>query len=161
MYQKELKNLWRQVAAAVLWVVAAVLLTTLAACTKDERDLAPEPRIELLAVNPTSIVEFRDSLTFRIGYRDGDGDLGENRAGVNNLFLVDRRLNATYAYRIPEIVPGGRRVPIQGSFSFSLHSVTRTDSVPEQTLIYEIYVVDRSGHRSNTLTTPPIALRRS
>lgn len=158
MYRKEIKSWWRQVGLVVLWFVAALVLTT--ACTKDETDIKPEPHIDLLEVNPTNIVEYQDSLLFRISYRDGDGDLGENRAGVNNLFLVDKRVNATYAYRIPEIVPDGNSAPIKGSFTFSLRSVARTDSLPEQTCIYEIYVIDRAGRQSNTVATPPITLRR-
>ena len=118
------------------------------------------PAITFEGVNPNSVTAFRDSLVFTIGYKDGDGDLGENNANATNLFLTDNRINITYKYRLSQLAPTGSKIAIQGKVAFTLKSTEITDSSSSQAATYNIYVVDRSGNKSNTVTTSSISVHK-
>ena len=75
-------------------------------CKKEEL-ISNIPSIELIETSPTQVVELKEPIYFKISYRDGDGDLGENDPDVYNLILIDPRINIKYEYRISELVPGG------------------------------------------------------
>lgn len=146
-----------RLASAALALFAAA---GLAACGGNEEPLISEtPEIELLETAPLEARAYKDSITFRLRYEDGDGDLGENAPDAYNLFLSDPRADLSYRYRIPEIVPGGAEAPVRGTFTFSLKNTILTDSVPEQSVRFQIYVVDRAGRQSNVVESPPVTVR--
>lgn len=136
-----------------LLIIGSIL--SLVACDK-EIEFNEVPEIKLLKFGPASVKEFQDSVEFVISYIDGDGDLGENNAEVKNLTLIDTRIGVHYYYRIQELVPNGDKVPIEGTLSFEIPTVYKTDSSEFETVFYEIYVVDRAGHKSNVLNVGPI-----
>jgi hypothetical protein len=131
-------------------------------CTQksDEPPFSIKPEIRFVKMNPQTVVAGRDSVTFQIEYQDGDGDLGDSTADAQNLFLTDTRINAVYPYRIPRIVPSDNKVPIKGSFTFSLPNTFLTDSVPSQQTTFTIRIRDRAGNDSNTLTTPTLMINK-
>ena len=135
-------------------LVAAILF--LAACKKDEEpNVVPE--ITFNGVDKTTIQQFSGPLTFNIGYKDGDGDLGSNTDGVHNLYIKDRRNNLVYPFRVQNLSPAnGEQVSIQGSLNVEFAPVVLTDSVPSQSVVFEIYITDRAGHVSNTVNSPQI-----
>jgi hypothetical protein len=49
-------------------------------------------------------------------------------------------------------------VSIQGTIEVELSPVTLTDSVASQTAVFDIYMTDRAGHTSNTVTSPGITV---
>lgn len=127
------------------------------ACTS-ELDLNSTPNLTLKKVGPSTVVALQDSIRFEVNYEDGDGDLGENEPDVKNLFVLDNRIDLEYSYRIKELVPGGGEVPIKGTLVFTLPNTIITDGSASQTVTYSIWVVDRAGHKSNTISAGPITV---
>ncbi len=126
-------------------------------CQKDDAISSNTPTIELVSVSSSSIHE-GDPLTFKIKYTDGDGDLGENNANAHNLFLVDNRVNVTYEYRIQELAPSSSSIIIRGNLDVILNSTAITNGSTSQDVTYSIYVKDRAGNQSNTVTTGAITI---
>jgi hypothetical protein len=130
-------------------------------CKKDKIDLKdPVPQILSVSINPTTVVEYTDSIVFSIAYRDGDGDLGENSPTAKNLFLTDTRINVTEEYRIRELAPQGAEVPITGTLQVVLRNTGITDGSASQTFNYTIKMRDRAGNESAIFTTENITVRR-
>ena len=143
------------------YILLLIILSVMISCKKDEDSFPPEPVITFNGVNTNSIVQYSGPLIFSIGYKDGDGDLGENNDGVHNLFVTDLRNGLVYPYRIQSLSPpGGGNIHIQGTLDITFSPVALTDSVQAQTALFEIYVVDRSGRKSNTVTSPSISITR-
>ncbi len=137
------------------------LLFSFLSCSKDEQDPFedPVPVIDLVSVTPSTAVEFKDSILITIHYRDNDGDLGENTAGVKNLFVKDNRIGIEYAYRIQQLAPSGSSIPVEGNLNVVLNTVARTDtSLTQQNVTFSIYVKDRAGHKSNVVTSGPVII---
>lgn len=127
-------------------------------CKKDEPGISDVPEITSVTASPTQIVEFEDSILFTIGYRDGNGDLGENNADAKNLFITDNRINITYSFRIKQLAPSNSTIPIQGTIHATLNSTGITDGSSQQNVSYSVYVVDRAGNRSNVATTTTLVI---
>ena len=136
-----------------------ILFVGFTSCHKDSPIDSNTPTIELETVSSNNIQE-GDPLTFRIQYTDGDGDLGENNADAHNLFLVDNRVNVTYAYRIQELSPAGSSPIIRGHLDVELNTTAITNGSNSQSVTYSIYVKDRAGNQSNTVTTEPITINK-
>ena len=142
-----MKQLFLFICAGFLW----------SACTPNFSSSIPE--IQLQELGPEHIVALEDSIYMRISFFDSDGDLGENLTSENNLFVVDERLELAHEFRISNMVPGGAEVPIQGELEWTIPSVFLTNSNGESEFVtYRIYVVDRAGNKSNTITTAPITI---
>ena len=142
---------------AFLCLLATALSFT--ACKEDEIDLLdPIPQIINVSVNPTTVVEFEDEITFSVEYRDGDGDLGENDPNVTNLFVIDNRVGITESFRVSQLAPDNANVPITGTLQVILPSTGITDNSTSQTVNYTIYMVDRAGNESNRFTTGDITV---
>ena len=137
-----------------LVLVAALCFSS---CSKDDAISNKTPTIELVSVSAASIHE-GDPLMFRIKYTDGDGDLGEDNADAHNLFLVDNRVNVTYEYRIQELAPSSSSVIIRGNLNVELSTTAITNGSSSQSVTYSIYVKDRAGNQSNTITTDAITI---
>lgn len=130
-------------------------------CEKDNEEMNIVPEISFSAVNTTSLVQYSSPLEFTISYQDGDGDLGENVDGVHNLFVKDVRNGLVYPYRISSLSPpGNEKVAIKGTLKVKFEPVALTDSVNAQTAVFEIYLTDRAGHVSNTVSSPSITVTR-
>lgn len=132
---------------------------SIAACKKDKAVvISTTPTIEFASISPSTALEYQDKITIVISYKDGDGDLGENVPDIKNLFLTDTRNNVTYAYRISQLAPASQAVAIQGTLSVELKNTAITDGSASQAVNYTLYVKDRAGHVSNTVTTSPITI---
>jgi hypothetical protein len=139
---------------------SALVILSLISCKKEE-EFDPVPSITFNSVNTNTIQEFSGPLIFAIGYKDGDGDLGENADGVHNLFVTDLRNGLVYPYRIQSLSPvSGSPVHIQGVLEVNFSPVALTDSVATQAAVFEIYVVDRAGRKSNTVTSTSVTITR-
>lgn len=129
-------------------------------CTKESDPLDTTPSIELIAVSPMQVVEFQDSIVFTIGYQDGDGDLGENDPDVKNVFVKDLRNEVEYKYRLKQLAPENANIAIQGEFNIVLPHTAIIGTNNTETVKYQIYVTDRTGNASNTVTTGDITIDR-
>ena len=143
----------------VLIVFAAVLFAS--GCKKDDLGLSETPAIEFRSIAPESVTEFEEEVTIRLFYRDGDGDLGENDPAVKNLFVTDKRNNVVYQYRIQQLAPDGSSIAIQGELEVHINSVSILNaSASSETVEFEVYLVDRAGNQSNTITTLAITVMK-
>lgn len=113
-----------------------------------------------------------DSLFVIFSFEDGDGDIGRtSQAQANNVFFIDRRTGTLdNSYGIPAIPEEGAANGVKGEVEILLYTTccifpdgadpcTANPAYPVDTIAYDIYITDRAGHRSNTITTPPIMLR--
>ena len=116
------------------------------------------PYIEFVRVSPKQVQAFEDNLIFTIFYQDGNGDLGENNPDVKNLFLKDNRNDIVYEYRIEQLAPDGANITIQGELNIELSGTGITDDSQEQSTTFDIYMIDRAGNISNTITSTNIII---
>ena len=129
-------------------------------CKKDDVTFPVEPSISLVNITPSHTKQYKDPVTITIHYEDGDGDLGENNDQIKNCYVTDNRINIIYEYRIKELAPKGYSIPIEGNLNIDIGGQAITDSSSQQSATYTLYVVDRAGHKSNSITTDAITITR-
>ncbi len=122
-----------------------------------------EPEIEFVSITPEEATQFTaDEITLTFRYQDGDGDLGYIGDPVNNLFVIDSRTAFAgnpariTAFAFETLTPDTRKPSIQGEFSISL--TTPPFEITAEPLVYNVYIVDRAGNVSNTISTSPITV---
>jgi len=140
------------------YALLIAMIMFLAACEKGEEALGPEPVITFVSVSPSTVVQYTDSLIFTIEYTDGDGDLGSNDPDSKNLYLTDSRNNVTYQYRVKELAPAGSTIAITGTLSVVLDNVGLINGSTSETATFDIYVTDRAGNQSNTVTSSEVTI---
>ncbi len=140
------------------WILP-ICFFVLLSCEKEEDPTDPIPKISLISIGPSAVVEFKDSLLIVIEYEDGDGDLGGVHPDSANLFVVDKRINVPFEFRIQELVPGGANVPIKGRLSVLIQNLFLTGPGPKEAVNFDIYAIDKAGHKSNVITTDAIEVR--
>jgi hypothetical protein len=136
-------------------------LAVITGCKKEDDDFSdPVPQLTFVSVTPAIATEFSDSLVFTFRYRDNDGDLGENNPDVKNLFLKDNRIGIEYSYRVQQLAPSGSQVAIEGNLQVVLNTISRTDTaLAQESATFSIYMVDRAGHKSNSITSSPVIIQ--
>lgn len=130
----------------------------IASCKKDDEGISATPEIEFISVTPANVVEYQDSLVFTVSYRDGDGDLGENGNNIDNFFLTDSRNNVTYKFRIQQLAPNDAVIAIQGDLRVVLQSTALIDNPTTESFTYSMYMTDRAGNQSNTVTSSTVTV---
>lgn len=135
-------------------------IALLSSCSSDDEGVSVIPAIEFVSVSSSSVTAFSQPLTFTISYRDGDGDLGENDPDVKNCYITDSRNSVTYEFRIPELAPQGASIIIDGILNIDLQSVGISDGVDSETVTFDIYLTDRAGNVSNTVTSSSVSVSR-
>lgn len=150
-----MKNVLKTFAATI------VCFLFISSCKKDDEvKFDTTPSIEFSGITPSSATQYTDAVTITLKYKDGDGDLGQNSSSVENCFITDNRIGIVYKYRIPQLAPDNANVPIQGTLNIPLGGQIITDSTNAQTVTYTLYVTDRAGHQSNSVTTSAITIRK-
>lgn len=142
-----------------VWLLYILVSSVLLSCKKDDAvEVSTTPAIEFVSISPGTAVEYQDKITIVISYTDGDGDLGENTPDVKNLYLTDTRNNVTYQYRISQLAPTGSAIAIKGTLAVELKNTAITNGSTSQSVSYLLYVKDRAGNASNTVTTSAITV---
>ena len=136
-----------------------LIVLLLFACKKDDA-LSVVPTIEFQSISPLTAQEYIDDIIITISYTDEDGDLGENSPNIDNLFVEDSRNGIVYHYRIPRLAPNGNEIAIVGNFNITINGSGITDSSTSQQVNYTIYLKDRAGNKSNTITTSNITIQQ-
>ncbi len=153
------------------WTIIGVLI--LAACsTPPEYPLEPVITYEGLSrgaiPQSSGTSTLLDTMIIRIGFTDGDGDLGD-RDSVN-IFLTDSRDGFEHIFKINEIPMLGSGDGISGEIAIKLNNNpatkyfcctfpnTRVTCIPStefpfDTMSYSIRVKDRAGNFSNAIRT--------
>jgi hypothetical protein len=130
-------------------------------CKDDDSEVSNTPILEFVDITPSSITEFQEEVTLTIKYKDGDGDLGENDPDIKNLFITDQRNNVQYSYRIPQLSPSGSSITIEGNLEVDLNSLSVVSSADSsEAVVFDIYIVDRSGNQSNTINSTAITVSK-
>ncbi len=153
------------------FTIFAVICTILS-CTKPP-DYPLEPVIAFKSLSRTSLPQgslLQDSLLLTITFTDGDGDIGSEETQFA-IFAKDLRTGfESISYSIPFVPEQGAGNGISGEISFPIytscciHPVTNQICMPfmdfpQDTLVYEIYIIDRAENVSNVITSDPIYLR--
>ena len=137
-----------------------LLLFFLASCQKSE-EYSTTPEIEFVSISPNPANEFSDEVTITIRYRDGDGDIGENVAGVKNLFVRDSRNNVLYEFRVQQLSPDNSEIAITGNLEVKITSVALVDqSKASESFSYKVYLLDRAGNQSNEIETDQLTVNK-
>ena len=136
------------------------LSTMIASCKKDKTESTTTPQITFVSISPSSAVEYVNSITITFSYDDLDGDLGQNDPNANNLFITDSRNNVVYSYRISQLAPDGSTIHIKGNLNAEIKNTAITDGSSSQSVTYSLYVKDRAGNTSNTITTSAITITK-
>jgi hypothetical protein len=133
----------------------------LCACKKKDDEPAFRftniPNVTSVSTNVSGIRAWQDSIVFTIGYNDGDGDLGENKEGVENLFIRDNNTGVTTGFRVPQLAPGNSKIKIQGTLEVVLRSVGKNGTGSETTA-FTVWIVDRSGNKSREMTSEKVTV---
>ena len=140
----------------IIYLSAIVLLFS---CEK-EQEISNTPIIEFKSISPATVQEYSDDIIITISYSDGDGDLGENNPDIHNLFVEDNRNGIVYQFRIPHLAPDNNSIAIEGDFNITINGSGITDESSSQQVNYSIYVKDRVGNKSNTITTSNITIHQ-
>ena len=136
-----------------------LIVLLLFACKKDDA-LSVVPTLEFQSINPSIAQEYIDDIIITISYADEDGDLGENFPDIDNLFVEDSRNGIVYHFRIPQLAPNENEISIQGNFNIKINGTGITNESSSQQVNYNIYVKDRAGNKSNTITTSSITIQQ-
>ncbi len=142
----------------LIYILMGLILVS--ACKKDGDEITTTPYIEFVSVTPEEVQEFEQVITFTVFYQDGDGDLGENSSEVKNLFLKDNRNSIVYEYRVEQLAPDDANIAIQGNLNIELNGTGITDGSSQQTATFDIYMLDRVGNQSNTITSTAITVSK-
>ena len=116
-----------------------------------------------------------------ISFTDGDGDLGLNEGDTLPPFnrgsqyyynyivryyekekgtFVDKTdsLQMTFNSRVPRIVSKTHNKSLKGDIALELYINNYTS--PYDTIKFDVYIIDRALHKSNTITTPDIVISK-
>lgn len=145
-------------------IFALSLLALLFIASCDDTPVFPiEPRIEFVSITPEVGTQLTaDEIVLTFSYQDGDGDLGYEGDATNNLFVEDMR--AAFAgipgrissYSFESLTPDTRKPSIQGNITITM--LTPLYESSEEPAVFEVYIVDRAGHKSNVIQTDPITI---
>ncbi len=124
-------------------------------------DISEIPEIELLEVSPLSVLQYEDSISFKIKYLDGNGDLGEQDPDIKSIFLIDNRApnDLIFDFHLSPRAPLDSEIAIQGELDVVLNNtILIDDGLGAETATFSIYIVDRAGNQSNILQSPEITI---
>jgi hypothetical protein len=141
--------------------IAIIVVFCITSCKKSELISTDAPEIEFVNIFPSEVIEYQDKILITISYIDANGDLGENDPDVKNLFVIDSRNDVMYEYRIQQLCPDEAEITIQGELNVELKNTALVDeNVSSEEVTYTIYIRDRAGNDSNTITTSAITVKK-
>lgn len=153
-----------------LYLTVAIAL--LAVSCKKEPHFPNEPAIILVnhitttELNALEVPVYSTLITF--SFTDGDGDLGLSDSQVEppydfNMYISRIPIKEGVAqeaeilkFRIPLLSPGPGNTAIQGELDVDLEIIA--DFFIEDTVRYELYIIDGALNQSNTIVTSDIPL---
>src|SRR6185295_6762977 len=130
----------------IRYFIVGTFLLFLVACLNPP-NYSSVPAITFDSISSTTARVGQDSITFFIGFTDGDGDLGSE--DIPNLFFLDSRLGYADSFKIPNLTPQGNVKAISGTIRYDRSIFNCIPNKLFDTLYYTIYVEDRAGHKSN------------
>jgi hypothetical protein len=151
-----------------------MLLLMIAAC-RNPPNYPDEPVIEFLSMNKNTMQQGfanQDQILMTISFTDGDGDLGSNNnEDSTKVYFADTRypIPEVYTVSIPLVPELGSGNGISGDITFRvgtsccLYNGASTSCMPipgleRDTIVYDIYIIDRKGNQSNVVKSDPVIL---
>ena len=136
-----------------------MLAILLAVGCKKGNDYSNAPQIKILSIRPMAPVKNTDPVVIALECTDGDGDVGENTPDMKNLFVQDNRNGVVSAFRISQLAPSGSNVIIRTTLNVNLNPQGFVDdNNTSESATYSVWLFDRAGNKSNTVTTPSIEI---
>jgi hypothetical protein len=144
---------------------------------KEEFPVEPVIRWESYSVMTDS--KGYDSLSYvKISYTDGDGDIGlynsdtlppykynffvtmfqMNKGHLQEIIFPDTNLN--FNGRIPILTPSGRNKNIKGEIELMIELYFARPVLANDTIAFDIYLMDRALHKSNVVSSPLFLVRK-
>jgi hypothetical protein len=121
----------------------------------------PVPTIELVSINPSTVTEFKDSISITIKYKDANGDLGDDNPDELSLEIKDSRLSKADYYHVKPLAPNtGKDIPIEGELRVKLNSMFLLGTGTKETVTLNIKFKDRAGNWSNEVVSSPITINK-
>ena len=139
-------------------------------------EYSPVPFLRFEGLSKNTLIqgtEFQDSITVFLYFTDGDGDFGSPANSFErNIFIIDKRTgNIKDEFKAPLVPEQGVNNGISGRIAVKVYSTCcifpepsgippcqKPLQYPENDLLLDIYIKDRSGNISNTVTTDLIKL---
>lgn len=148
-------------------ITTSIILLSFYSCKKALYSVIPT--IEQLKLSKQTLQSNnpKDSLLISFYVYDGDADLGVDRnSGSYDIYMDESRTIQNLRFYFPEIngaIPGAGK-GIEGLCNVYISGkqlkIDSTDYPKSaDTLYLKVYVVDKAGHKSNTLFTNPIYLK--
>lgn len=124
-----------------------------------------KPEITFESIQPSTVKDFlthgKNVVEITIGFKDPDGDLGGDSTLVVKALRTPSSLDptgGTAKYTIPNLSPRSGSRNITGKLKVRIDDLFITTLDTIQVFPYEIYIVDQSGNKSNTITTSPVTI---
>ena len=152
-----------------LWLFCSLpALLFLQSCQKED-SLPVTPSIEFKSLEKfTAVNAGIDSLVLTFAFEDGDGDIGfpDSDTSSRDIFVkLFEKQNGVFVpivftdtllftYRMPYLEPTGNNSSLKGDVVISYLGYLL--GVPNDTVRYQLYIRDRAGHISNTITTTEV-----
>ena len=149
----------KQFSALFLAFATLPILILSFSCKKDE-EKSTAPVLEVISVNKTSLIEFKDSLIVTLSYEDVNGDLGQLNPDENALMVKDARISKGDYYHIPPITPNQESLKTKGTFQVFIPSLFLLGNGGFEKTVISFQVKDRDNNTSNTAITPEISIVR-
>lgn len=127
-------------------LAAAMLLGTACTKTSNEPVFDEVPAIWIIDSGAYQLEAFRDTLFLRVGYRDGDGDLG-GFDSQSRVFVLDRRLQVPDSYELGQLSPEAGS--LEGEFRIGLGPFFLLGNGNSESFELDIWISDRGGNESN------------
>ena len=150
----------------------------------DEPHFPEKPHIEFDRLS-RDLIDQRDTFRIFVTIEDGDGDIGfedqpisqcdnpcdltsdSSCLNYNTLFLLDSRDNCLHLFNLPHVEPKGQNNAISGTVDILVEELCCFDpeagfcptSIPFDTVTFDVFLKDRAGNFSDTITTPPVVIR--
>jgi hypothetical protein len=118
----------------------------------------------------------KDSIIISLNFKDGDGDLGFNADEIgkkvkqddfNYVVIPSRRIKGkltvfkpseSFSGFYPKLKTDDKIGPIEGKLSYRVQIETAFWPVKKDTVVFEVYIKDRAGNKSNSIQTEPIVI---
>jgi len=151
-----------------------ILMVFVLSCA-EKPDFSETPTLSFQSFSKQSMLQGstnEDNVTLTLYFTDGDGDIGYSIDEFQqNLFITDNRTGDLFTgFKLPEIPIEGSKNGVSGTIELLIFTTCCiypdgidpceiVDEFPSNDLSFDIYMLDRAGHISNTVTTPSISLK--
>ncbi len=139
-------------------------------CAKKE-NLPATPVLTFNSFNQyLNLTAGQDSDIMVVNFTDGNGDVGYIGEPQNNFFIKmlwdschhiklfnNSGGDSVFSYQIPNLTPAGSNKQLTGIIKINMNPYVPTgivNYVQGDTILFDVWLVDRSGIKSNILTTP-------